>query len=196
MQRVWVKDQPFGTELAEVTFEDGALRARGVAIGTEPAPYRLDYELTTTGGYVTSRLLVSARGERWWRTLDLRREAAGTWSCSGGGDGVAGLPAPGGDLGPVAGALDCDLALSPLTNTMPILRHGLHERGGPVEFLMAWVSVPDLAVHPSRQRYTPVRGGAEPVVRYDSLDGTFVAELRLDRHGLVLDYPGIGRRVA
>ncbi len=49
------------------------------------------------------------------------------------------------------------LPWSPLTNSMPVLRHGMLRSGGPVDFLMAWVSVPDLSVHASPQRYTFVR---------------------------------------
>ncbi len=78
---------------------------------------------------------------------------------------------------------------------MPVLRHGLLDGGGPVDFLMAWVSVPDLSVHPSRQRYTFLRKTGEiSVVRYESESHDFVAELTFDADGLVIDYPGIGRR--
>jgi hypothetical protein len=80
---------------------------------------------------------------------------------------------------------------------MPVLRHRLHEGGGPVDFLMAWVAVPELAVYPSRQRYAFVR--REPrarLVRFEALDGSFVADIRFDEQGVVLDYPGIARLAA
>ena len=48
MMRVWAKDQPFGAELADLTVSGGTLTATGTAIGIEPCPYRLDYQLTTT----------------------------------------------------------------------------------------------------------------------------------------------------
>jgi hypothetical protein len=196
MMRVWAKERPFGTELADVTIQDGMLSATGVAIGTDPEPYRLDYQLTTVEGYVTARLLVRTQGKRWRRALDLKRIASGEWSCTTEADGALDLPAPGGDLAAVAGALDCDLGLSPFTNSMPVLRHRLHEGGGPIDFLMAWVSVPDLAVYPSRQRYTFVRRNATArLVRYESLDSTFAADIGFDDDGVVLDYPGIARRV-
>ena len=92
------------------------------------------------------------------------------------------------------GALDCDLGLSPLTNLMPIRRHALHQREGVAEILAAWVSVPDLSLHASRQRYEHVRTG---VVRFTDLgvhDG-FSAELELDADGLVLLYPELARRL-
>jgi len=195
MIRVWAKDEPFGTELADVTIAAGALAATGVAVGIDPVPYRLEYELDTIEGYVTARLLVTAQGAGWRRAIDLQRAASGEWWCTTEAEGAIDLPSPGGDLAAVAGALDCDLALSPLTNSMPVLR--LHEGSGPVDFLMAWVSVPDLAVHASRQRYTFIRKDPEArIVRFESRDSSFVADLRFDDGGLVIDYPGIARRVA
>jgi uncharacterized protein len=195
--RVWSKDTPFGTELAQVTISGTTLAASGVAIGTHPCPYRLDYELSTVDDFLTRRLAVHTRGQGWRRGLVLERSAAGDWSCTTESEGYLDRPAAGGNLALVAGALDCDLGLSPLTNTMPVLRQGLHMGGGPLDLLMAWVAVPELAVSPSPQRYTFVR--REPgvaIVRFESLDSDFLSEITFDEHGLVLDYPGIARAVA
>jgi len=183
---VWVKADPPGAEWADVQIARGRLTATGIAIGSHPSGYRLDYKLETRGEYVTSGLLVVARGPGWQRKLDLRRLASGRWAARGVKS----------DMSAIEGALDCDLALSPLTNSMPVLRHGLLEGGGPHEFLMAWVSVPDLAVHPSRQRYRFLgKSGKLSRVRYESESRDFVAELTFDQDGLCLDYPGIGRSV-
>jgi hypothetical protein len=193
---VWVKEEPPGAEFADVTIERARLKASGTAIGSAPLGYRLDYWLLTEAKYVTTGLVVISRGEGWRRRLDLRRLKSGRWTARTSVRGAASLPAPGGGMDSVDGALDCDLALSPLTNTMPVLRHGLLEGGGPVEFLMAWVSVPDLNVYPSRQRYSFVhKFGDRSVVRYESSSRDFVAELTFDQDGLCLSYPGIGRRV-
>jgi hypothetical protein len=197
LMRVWAKDEPFGTELADVSITATTLTASGVAIGTDPCSYRLDYHLITARQFVTERLAVRTAGPRWRRALVLERSAAGKWSCSTESDGELERPPPGGDLTAVAGALDCDLGLSPLTNTMPILRHRIHEGGGPVDLLMAWVAVPELAVSLSPQRYTFVRGVPRgSVVRFESLDSDFVSEITVDEHGIVLDYPGIARVMA
>ncbi len=192
---IWSKEQPFGAELARVRFDRDRLSARGVALGVEPGPYRLDYELETVAGFVTARLWARAEGAGWHRSLDLRRAADGTWTAEADGAGAPFLGAPGGDLGVVYGAMDCDLGLSPLTNSMPVLRHGLQHAGGPVDFLMAWVAVPGLTVHPSAQRYAFVgRQDAASVVAYQS--GTFGAELIFDPDGLVLRYPGLATKMA
>jgi uncharacterized protein len=192
----WIKDDPFGVEFAEFQLSPERLRAEGVAIGTRPLPYRLDYELATAGAFVTSRLRVSSRGEGWRRTLDLRRSEAGVWSLVAHEIGDVGLPSAGGDPATFADALDCDLGLSPVTNLMPILRRGLLSGAGPVELIMAWVSVPDLSVRPDGQRYSYLRGGPEGhVLRYEATDGSFAADITVDREGIVVDYPGIARRL-
>ena len=94
-------------------------------------------------------------------------------------------------------ALDCDLGLSPVTNLLPLVRLGiLSGNRGAVEITTAWVSVPDLAVRADGQRYSLVGSDADQhVVRYEATDGAFAADITVDRDGLVLDYPGIGRRL-
>ncbi len=188
---VWCKDA--GAELAEVKLARGHLSAVGSAIGADPVPYRLEYALTTGDDYATSSLRVHAFGVGWRRVLELRRDGSGRWEIFADAEGHLDAPPPGGNARSYGDALDCDLGLSPLTNTMPVRRHGLLTGGGPVDLLTAWVSVPDLSVHPSRQRYTHVRAdGDGAVVRFDSDD--FTADIAFDRDGLVVDYPGIARR--
>ncbi len=198
----WIK--PRGAEFAEIDLAGPELRAVGVAVSGDPVPYRLEYELDCGDGFVTRRLSVRAWGAGWGRHLELTRDPADGWSAEAGADGELGLPGappPGGDPSALDAALDCDLGECPLTNTMPVLRHGLLGGGGPVDFLMAWVSVPWLAVTPSRQRYTylrrdaagqpPAADGPLSVIRFQS--GDFTADVAFDARGLVVDYPELGR---
>ena len=159
---IWQRESEPGMEAVQVQFHADRLAARGVQIGRD---YRMDWSLTTSAGWVTERLEVTVLGPHAGR-LELGR---------------ADLP---------AGSLDCDLGFCPLTNTMPILRHGLHHGGKPVDLVMAWVSVPDLTVHTNEQRYEPVRPGT---VRYSS--GQFSSELEIDADGLVVRYPQLAQRV-
>jgi hypothetical protein len=187
-------------EAAVVELEAGALRAAGTQLAIDPLPYRLEYRLDASEeSYVTRSLRISAAGERWQRRLHLERDPRGEWAVEIGSEGDPGLPPAGGDAAEFGGALDCDLGFSPLTNTMPVLRYGLHRTPGRVDFVMVWISVPDLAVHALHQRYEHLgvdSGGA--IVRYASVERgreTFTAELELDHDGLVRHYPGLARRV-
>jgi len=104
-----------------------------------------------------------------------RSEGDGTWTLNGD-------PLP-----LVEGALDIDLALSPLTNYMPAARLG----DEPTDHAMAWVDVPSLEVTRSPQRYEPM---GPRQVRFVSLDSDFTAELDLDADGFVLHYPDLAGR--
>ena len=192
----WVRDGAVGMEFAEFTLGANRLTAVGVAIGAEPEPYRLDYRIVTGAGFITSHVRCVCRGEGWRRTLDLHRSRAGTWSIAGGATGVLDMPPPGGDPDALAGATDGDLAFSPVTNTLPLLRERMIEIGRSVDLITAWISVPDLRVAPDEQRYTVVRCDHEgTVARYEAGDGSFAAEVSFDRDGIVVDYPRIARRL-
>src|SRR6266849_2528295 len=121
----WIKDDTAGAEFADVMIQPRRLTATGTAIGSAPVGYRLDYKLETLSNFVTSGLLVTARGEGWRRKLDLRRTRSGKWSIRTAEKGSLPLPGPGGDVADFADSLDCDLGLSPLTNSMPVLRQDL-----------------------------------------------------------------------
>jgi hypothetical protein len=177
----WHGVEEWLAEHAQVELSDDGVLATGVQLGVEPHDYRIDYRLDVPSGWITRRLEVDASGAGWRRSLVLEHDGAGGWRRDGEPDGA------------LDGALDCDLAFSPLTNVMPIRRHELHEREGSQNFVMAWVSVPDLAVHASPQLYEHVRTG---VVRYAALDGDFSAELELDEDGLVVRYPRLAERVS
>jgi hypothetical protein len=195
----WDKENGYGIELVDVELSSDRLAAGGVAIGWDPVPYHLEFRLATGAHWVTTRLEVTARGDGWHRMLDLRRSAAGVWTIDmkARGDADPGLAPPGGDATLPAAALDCDLGLSPLTNSMPVLRHDLLRRDGSLDFVMAFVDVPALSVRASRQRYTTIGsvGDALRRIEYRALDSEFVSELRFDADGLVVDYPQLGRSV-
>ncbi len=194
----WIKEQ--GAEFATVDVNAAAdvgggwLCATGVAVGADPLPYRLDYELDCGDDYVTSWLTVRAQGAGWQRKLELARDPDGKWSVKASAEGDPGVPLapPGGDPGPFQLALDCDLGECPVTNTMPVLRHGMLHGGEPRDFVMAWVSVPDLSVRALAQRYTFLRADAGlSVIRYES--GDFSSDVVFDADGIVVDYPQLGK---
>jgi uncharacterized protein len=84
-----------------------------------------------------------------------------------------------------------DLGSSPLFNSLPVLRDRLLDDGNTRDYVMRWVSVPELEVDESPQRYEPLGGG---VVRFTS--GSFVADIRFDGDGFVSRYEGLAERLA
>ena len=158
-----------GEGLFELAFVD-LLEDRLSARGTQLRPgYRLSYALHTSSRFVSERLQAEVETADGVRTLDLRR---GTKPLK---DDV----------------LDLDLQASPLFNSLPVLRDGLHDGGDAQAYTMAFVALPELSVVRSDQRYVPL---TRRVVRYRS--GTFTADLEFDADGFVVSYPGLAERVS
>jgi hypothetical protein len=84
-----------------------------------------------------------------------------------------------------------DLGSSPLFNSLPVVRDGLLEEGPARDYVMRWVSVPELVVHEQPQRYEPLGGG---LVRFRT--GDFAADIAFDEDGLVTYYPDLAERLA
>src|SRR5688500_14897873 len=132
----WNRVDTAGTEHALADTATG-LYARGTALAVDPIPYSCRYELRTDPKWVTAHLDVTAEGGGWVRSLRLEL-AAGRWRAttaeqgnldavlSAAGHAGAGLPGME-DPDLLYGAFDVDLGGSPLTNTLPIRRLGLHQ---------------------------------------------------------------------
>jgi hypothetical protein len=180
----WSVHETGGSDTAWATLDaDGrTLVASGRAFGLRPHPYWLAYEFETDVEYATRRMWVEARSDAGTATVELRREG-GHWTVNG-----AARP----DLD---AALDCDHAACPLTNTMPILRHRLHEGPGDRSLVMAFIEVPGLRVIRSEQRYRHLYRlpDGSAIVRYRS--SGFEDDLVFDADGFVINYPRLGRRL-
>jgi hypothetical protein len=195
---IWRGLDAWRTESSQIFLGSNGIEAYGTQVGVDPVPYRLDYRLETSDGFITKSLVLTAAGTGWSRRLALRHDGAGSWTIDADALGAVKLPEPGGDPASLAQARDCDLGFSPLTNLMPIRRSGLNEQPGSADFVMAWVAVPDLTVVASAQRYEHVRRTATgSVVRYvdRGLFPGFEAELELDESGVALRYPDLAELV-
>jgi hypothetical protein len=167
--------------LEHLTFRDeveGPVLDGLVVARLDGEPMRIHYQIRCRPDWHahTVRLIdLVARRERRWV-----RPGPDSWTAEDG------TPLPG-----VSGASDIDLAISPATNTLPIRRLRLEDSR---EIAVLYVAFPSLAVGLAQQRYTRLAdNGGHAVYRYQS--GSFQADLPVDDHGLVLDYPGVWRRV-
>jgi len=84
-----------------------------------------------------------------------------------------------------------DVFASPFFNSLPVARDGLLEEGPARDYTMTFVTVPELDVVRSPQRYEP-RGSR--VVRYSSPG--FSADIHFGTDGLVALYEGFLERLA
>ncbi|MER7006627.1 putative glycolipid-binding domain-containing protein [Dactylosporangium sp. NPDC000555] len=188
----WQRTDTTGGEF--VTLDDRrGLRAKGIAFASDNTLYSCRYELHTDDAWVSTRLELAVEGGGWRRTLRMER-AAGRWRVTTSEQGNLERVLPN---APFAGieepdrlhaVLDVDLHNSPLTDTLPVRRLGLHRAapGTVVRIEAAWVLLPSLAVLPMEQSYE-VLGPRR--VRYRSEN--FTADLELTDDGYVAEYPGL-----
>jgi hypothetical protein len=158
---------------------DDEVRADGLAVGEiRSTAYRVHYELVCDTKWnfrqLTIRDLVSGRGFHVMRLHD------GRW-----------LDETDHEIAGLTGCTDVDIMITPFTNTLPI-RRLTWELAQSREIAVAYIGVPDLSISRMDQRYTCLaqheNGGA---FRYENLRSGFTAELKVDRDGLVVDYPNI-----
>lgn len=183
----WHSDDGVGLEAARVLLGGGGFRAVGRMIRNVPGGvFTASYRLVVGENGDVQRLVVdAAAAEREWH-LTISRSADGDWLVDD-GSGNTRLA--------LGGARDVDLAFSPVFNTMPIRRLGLHREPGQHTIPVAFVSLPDAGVSLAEQTYRTVSvgaGSAPSVIGFSA--GDFAAEITVDADGLVLDYPGIARR--
>lgn len=167
-----------GLQHVVVTERADAIVAEAVCIVAEDGVFAARYRIECDAEWRCRELDVEVIGAA--RTLRLRGDGRGHWA-----------DADGTRLAALDGALDVDLPMTPFTNTLPIRRLGL-AAGAAAEIAVVYVRAPELHVELDHQRYTCI----EPLrrYRYNSVDGSFSAELEVDPHGLVLTYPGLFRR--
>jgi hypothetical protein len=174
------------------------LVANGMQIGVEPEPYSVRYQLIVDAAGITRQFAATSRTMRWSRRVTVERNQGG-YTVGRESVGMSPDQDPGElPFDALDGALDVDLGYSPLFNSTPVLRDRLVDEGAEArDYLMAWVSVPELTVTPSRQRYEPLgRDGDFAVVRYSNLDSDFTARIWFDADGFVAEYEDFLRRVA
>jgi hypothetical protein len=155
--------------------------ARGVALAVLPTgAIRVDYELCAWPvGCLLTAALTSDRARR---RVELTSDADHRWHDSGG----TAQPQ-------LDGCTDVDLAITPLTNTLPLRRLSA-EPVRATELAVAYLSVPSLRVSCSTQTYMRLETLATGTTwRYAS--GRFRAELLVDSDGVVDRYSDLWQRV-
>lgn len=144
---------------------------------------RLHYEIRVDAGWRVREADI----DMWapdLHQLKLRSDGCGRWT-----------DANGDALSDLNGCIDIDITATPFTNTLPIRRIRL-EPGEAETITVAYIRVPELSVEPEKQRYTCLERGSDGTLyRYEGLGTGFVSNLPVDLDGLVLDYPGIFRRL-
>ncbi len=174
-----------GIEHLRLHEQDDLVAADGMIVGVAAEQaLRLHYEVRCDSHYRFIMVRVSLFTPT-YRTLLLSVDADGFWRTD-----KSDMP-----LAKLQGCVDIDLSATPFTNTLPIRRLDL-QPGESAEIKVAYISIPSLQISSDLQRYTYLtRDTDHSVYRFESPANQFTADIRVDPDGLVIDYPGLFRRV-
>jgi hypothetical protein len=183
-QVMWQAWTGVSLESCRITESSAGIRAESVGLGVEAGkPWAVRYALRCDVGWRARELTVASLASD-EGPLRLAGDGAGHWTDGAG----ARLPA-------LDGCLDVDLSSTAFTNTLPIRRLGMVP-GWSEEITVVYVEVPGLEVSVARQRYHCLSwapdGGR---YRFEDPASGFTAEITVDADGLVIEYPGVARRV-
>jgi hypothetical protein len=152
--------------------------------GTEA--FSASFEASTDIGETAGRLLLRTTTAEDERQISLSRTEDGVWLVDQGKGGTRRTE--------FDGALTVDVAGAVTFNTLPLRRLGLHRKPGEHEIPVVYIDLPSLTVNLVRQTYRTVSVGEDSsVVNFTQDD--FTADIVVDNDGVVIDYPGISRRV-
>lgn len=165
-----------GHEACRLVSQDSGWYLEGTAVFShEEQICRLDYQVLCDSAWQT----VSAKVEGWLGTavidIQIKTNQYGHWWLNDA------------EQPDVMGCTDIDLNFSPSTNLLPIRRLNL-AIGQAAEVKAAWLRFPGFKLEPLPQVY---RRLDENTYRYESAGGHFVANLKVNQAGFVVDYPGL-----
>jgi uncharacterized protein len=160
--------------------DHSCITADGVVLTmADNSPFAMRYRIVCDRFWRVNRVEISEIGSQ--VVTELVSDGIGNWSDKSDAD-----------LVPLASVIDVDISITPFTNTLPIRRLNL-QAGLSAEILVAYIQAPSLDVTTDRQRYTCLVPGK--LYRYESLDTDFTRDIEVDSNGLVVNYPGLFRRV-
>ena len=165
-----------GHEACRLFSQDSHWHLEGTAVFShEQRPCRLDYQVVCDAAWRT----LSANVEGWVGNtvidIQIKTDSGHHWWLNE-------VEQP-----DVMGCIDIDLNFSPSTNLIPIRRLKM-AIGESAEVKAAWLRFPSFTLEPLPQIYHRL---GETAYRYESTGGQFVAELKVNQSGFVIDYPGI-----
>ena len=153
----------------------------GTAAVEEGTPGSVQYRIAADDQWRTTRVEASGISPAGLRTMTAETRD-GRWF-------VDGIERP--DLD---GCVDIDFETSAATNTLAVHRLDLSSRT-PVQAPAAFVRFDDLRVHRMEQTYLCTEQTDDRIIfDYTSTTFDFACKLVFDSSGLIIDYPGIGRR--
>ena len=171
---LWRRVDTAGHEAARIYGDDDGWYLDGSAIFLhEGGPCRLEYLIECDTEWRTTAATIDGWVGDEVIAHEILVSEGGTWYLNDD------------EIKAVEGCIDIDLNFSPVTNLLPLRRIDL-KIGESKSVSAAWLRFPTFELERLDQTYRRVD---ESTIKYESGDGKFVRDLKVNDDGLVLDYP-------
>lgn len=171
-------------ESVRVQLSGNRIKAYGriivAATASHPA-FSASYDLVTDESGATNRLSLTVTLAERERQLSISRDEENMWLVQDHHSQTK--------RAEYGGALDVDVMPSPLFNTLPIRRNGLHQHADSITVPVVYVRLPELTVEQENLSYSSAPDGIK--LHSPVADTT----ITVDSDGFILDYPGLAERI-
>ncbi|HVK21465.1 MAG TPA: putative glycolipid-binding domain-containing protein [Actinokineospora sp.] len=184
----WQRVSPPRLESVRLKLAESRLRVSGRLIAAadgDVEAFSASFEASVDKSETAGRLLLRTTTAEEERQISLSRTEDGSWLVDRAGASRR---------DEFDGSLTVAVAGAVTFHAQPIRRLGLHRVAGEADLPVVSVSLPDLTVSLVRQSYRTVSIDADGAVIAFTQDGV-TTELVVDADGVVVDFPGVARRV-
>jgi hypothetical protein len=178
---LWTGREYYSLENCLVKTSTNGAEIESVIVGLyQEKIYRASYYIATDRLWQTTTLEIHFRHQGTCQELKLKSIGDGKWQLNGQPDSR------------LDGCTDVDIAITPFTNTLPIRRLALPQ-GDIREVNVVYFALLGNDIRAVRQKYIRL---SSDTYHYENIPNDFEADIKVDEHGLVVDYPLLFIRTA
>ena len=142
--------------------------------------YRVEYQIQTNQNWETIFVEIKSQHSNTCDHFTFESDAKGNWILNGN------------PKNQFQGCIDVDIPLTPFTNSLPIKRLNM-QKGDVSEIYVLYVDLLERQIIPVRQKYIRHSNNG---YHYENIPNDFEANIEVDEHGYVVDYPSLFTRAA
>lgn len=178
---LWTGREYYSLENCLVNTRDTGMEVTSTIIGLyEKKIYKAEYHIQTNNNGETIFAQISCHHNDHIQSIKLEGDGKGNWLQDG-------KPAPQFDQ-----CIDIDIPLTPFTNTLPINRLQLSEKEEQ-QIRVIYIDLLQQQITAVKQKYIRLSANT---YHYENIPNDFEADIQVDDHGLVIDYPQLFVRTA
>lgn len=178
---LWSGREYYSLENCLVNTTDIGSQINSVIVGKYgDSIYRVTYQIKTNDQWEATFFEITSHHDSIKQHFKFEGDGKGNWTTNSKNAGL------------FKGCIDIDIPLTPFTNTLPIKRlNMLNDTADEIKVI--YVDLLEQQITPVRQKYLRL---SKTLYHYENIPNDFEANIEVDEHGFVVDYPSLFVRTA